>query len=168
MNNDQLKTFMVNLDYLRERACLAFVHQGITFDQIFDLLDKEFKIANCALKSKIKPDYVFKVIKVDFRKLRYHSIAISSQLGFTMILKKEHMEYFNSWVVSESDRKVVEFQSWMEIGKTIYKAFDGDGDWSVSDELRIRHKKESSMTYSGEVEKYHVMVDKANHALGLK
>jgi hypothetical protein len=165
MKEDQINQLMNNLDYLRERSCLAFVHKHITFDQIFDLLDHEFKIANCALKSKIKPDYEFLVLKVDLRKLRYHSITISSQTGFTMILKKEHMEYFNNWVEKEAVRKAVEFRKWMNIGGSIYQTSDGDGNWSISDEMRFRHKGCSSPLYQGKVDKYHIMIEKARKAL---
>lgn len=161
MKENQIDQLMNNLDYLRERSCLAFVHQGITFDQIFDLLDHEFKIANCTLKTKIKPDYKFLVIKVDLRKLRYHSITISSQAGFTMILKKEHMEYFGSWIKEEWERKELGFRKWMDLGGDIFR----NNGWSISDEMRFRHKGASSPFYQGEVDKYHVIIEKARKAL---
>lgn len=161
MKEDQINHLMNNFDYLRERSCLAFVHKHITFDQIFDLLDHEFKIANCALKSKIKPDYEFLVLKVDLRKLRYHSITLSSQTGFTMVIKKEHMEYYSNWIKEEWERKEAGFRKWMDLGGDIYR----NSDWSISDEMRFRHKGCSSPLYQGKVDKYHIMIDKARKAL---
>jgi hypothetical protein len=141
------REFSLNLDYLMQRSFLYLVRPGVNFTPILELLDKEFKIANCALKSKKKPDYVFKAIKVNFKRIRSGCIIISSLSGFTMNLSKEQAQAFEDWTNISAVLKAATWKKYMrlgtkEMGYHTYEVYESDPSMkgSISEEMRRRHK----------------------------
>lgn len=121
----------INLDHLVQRSFLALVQPKLSFNSILELLDKELKIANCALKSKKKPDYEFKTIKVNFKRIRSGCIILSSLSGYTMNLNKEQGVQFDEWVQVPMEEKQRDYDKYIrlgnkELGYTTYRLYDSD------------------------------------------
>lgn len=123
-----------NLDHLLKRSFLTLVDRvdyKVSFESILELLDKEFKIVNYALKLKKKPDYVFKTIKVNFKRVRSGYITLSSLSGYMMNLSKEQGVHFGEWAEislkeKENNRTKYIRMGNKELGYTTYRLYDCD------------------------------------------
>lgn len=141
-----------NLDYLMKRCFLALVKPNVNFIPLIELIDKELKIANCALKNKKKPDYKFVTIKVSFKRVRSGEITVSSLKGFSINIDKVNMEIFDQWVSSDSAVKMAGWRQYVvlgnaELGRSVYRLYEPDEimKGSISEEMRKRHKNNHSI-----------------------
>lgn len=147
MKDYQKEELVSNLSHLMQRSFLFLVRPHVSYTPILELIDKELKIANCALKAKKKPDYAFETIKVNFKRVRSGIIILSSKTGFTINLTPEHAEVFDQWVETPAALKSVSWKRYMllgnkELGYRKYEVYDEHESMkgSISQEMRRRHK----------------------------
>lgn len=141
-----------NFDYLMKRCFLALVKPNVDFMPLVELIDKELKIANCALKDKKKPNYNFTTIKVSFKKIRSGKIVIGSLKGFFINFDETNAGIFDQWVGSDPALKMVGWKQYIvlgnaELGRSVYRLYEPEETMkgSISEEMRKRHKNNHSI-----------------------